>query len=695
MEALRDGDPARIGPYRLLMRLGAGAMGQVYLGEGADGRQVAVKLLNAAFAGSPEYRQRFAREVEAAKRVEGARTGHVVDADPGAERPWLATEHVPGPTLREAVAEHGAMPADRVAALGAGLAEGLAAIHGCGLVHRDLKPGNVIMAEDGPRIIDFGIARAVDASTLTGTGTVLGTYGYMAPEQITADLAEPSSDVFALGCVMAFAATGSGPFDASTVPAIIHRVISEPPRLDGVPDGLREVVGACLSKDPARRPTTGEVIGLLAAVGVPTEEPTKVDPHAGPGPYASSGPHADSGPHASPDPNAGGSPVFSPGHVGPSAQHIPQGETVAYGPPPAPKPRMGRRTLLIGGAAALGAAAVPLWFLLGPDGGPAEGGGAGGGRIGIALPSDTPPRWRSDGDHLKALFEAEGCDVDLQYAGYDPEVQVGQIKDMVDREIDALVVAVVDIQPLNGVLAWARESGVAVVAYDRLLFGAPEADYYTGFDQAKVGALQAAYIVEALGLDGQAGPFNLELFAGSPLDPTAEVFFDGAWEVLQPYVDDGRLVVRSDQRTLDQVAIIQWDADLARSRMDDLLEGFYQNGARVDAVLSPYDGISRGVIDSLQEHDYTDMPVVTGHDPDADSLPYFDDGLQAMTVLNDPETLAQATVDLVRTILDGEEPDGTAPYANGKGTVPAVLVDPVSINGDDYQEALIDSGYLD
>lgn len=194
----------------------------------------------------------------------------MVNADPDAERPWLATEYIPGPTLREAVVDVGTLDADRLAALGMGLAEGLAAIHAHGLIHRDLKPGNVIMAADGPRIIDFGIARAVDSSTLTGTGTVLGTFGFMPPEQISADAPVPAGDVFALGCVLVFAARGAGPFDASSVLAIMHRVLHEPPDLRGVPDGLREVVAACLAKDPAQRPETGELIARFAALGAAT-----------------------------------------------------------------------------------------------------------------------------------------------------------------------------------------------------------------------------------------------------------------------------------------------------------------------------------------------------------------------------------------------------------------------------------------
>ncbi|GGT67545.1 WD40 repeat domain-containing serine/threonine protein kinase [Actinomadura citrea] len=261
MDRLRDGDPRRIGPYRLEGRLGAGGMGEVFLGVSAGGRRVAVKVIRAEHLSRPEFRVRFAREVEAARKVGGFYTAQVVEADPEADEPWMATAYVPGPSLREAA------PLDvaGVRALGVALAEGLAAIHACGLVHRDLKPGNVIMSRDGPRIIDFGIARAAEATALTSTGAVVGTYAFMSPEQVRADTAGPASDVFSLGCVLAFAATGRGPFDAAEVPGIVHRIVSAPPDLTGVPAELRPAIAACLAKEPQRRPSPGEAARLLAA----------------------------------------------------------------------------------------------------------------------------------------------------------------------------------------------------------------------------------------------------------------------------------------------------------------------------------------------------------------------------------------------------------------------------------------------
>ncbi|MGW2706238.1 WD40 repeat domain-containing serine/threonine protein kinase [Streptomyces sp. NPDC001340] len=265
MQPLHTGDPDSIGGYRLEGRLGAGGMGQVFVGSSPGGRKVAVKVIRPEYARNPQFRARFTREVEAARRVGGFHTAQVVDADTDAESPWLVTEFIAGPSLHEMVGEGGPLAPEKVRLLGAGLAEGLAAIHGCELVHRDLKPGNVIMAGDGPRIIDFGIARSADASALTSLGVVVGTFAFMAPEQVRAEQAVPASDVFSMGCVLGFAATGHSPFDADSIPGIVHRIINQPPELGDLDGDLREVVAACLAKDPAQRPSVAEVVARLTA----------------------------------------------------------------------------------------------------------------------------------------------------------------------------------------------------------------------------------------------------------------------------------------------------------------------------------------------------------------------------------------------------------------------------------------------
>jgi WD40 repeat protein len=266
VDALRPGDPGQVGAYRLLGRLGAGGMGQVFLGESPGGRKVAVKLLHEAHVADAEFRARFAREVAAARMVSGFYTAPVVDADPAASPPWMVTAYVAGPSLSAAVAERGPLGVAEAQRLGAALAEGLAAIHVCGLVHRDLKPSNIILADDGARIIDFGIARAVGASALTSTGTVIGTFAYMSPEQIMGRPVGAPSDIFALGAVLAYAATGRGPFDAETIPTITYRILSEPPDLTGLDGPLRDLIEDCLRKAPEQRPALGDLLTRLAAL---------------------------------------------------------------------------------------------------------------------------------------------------------------------------------------------------------------------------------------------------------------------------------------------------------------------------------------------------------------------------------------------------------------------------------------------
>ena len=265
MEELQAGDPPQIGPYLLLGRLGAGGMGQVFLGRSPGGRLVAVKVIRAELAGDPGFRARFAREVAAARKVSGVFTAAVVDADPAAPLPWLVTGFVSGPSLAEAVGEHGALPVATVLALAAGLAEGLGAVHAAGVVHRDLKPSNVLLAADGPRVIDFGISRAVDATQMTQTGVVIGSPAFMSPEQAEGGAVGPASDVFSLGAVLVFAATGEGPFGPGAPTALMYRVVHGTPRLDRLPGPVRPLAERCLAKDPGQRPTAAQFLAELTA----------------------------------------------------------------------------------------------------------------------------------------------------------------------------------------------------------------------------------------------------------------------------------------------------------------------------------------------------------------------------------------------------------------------------------------------
>ncbi|MGW0830678.1 serine/threonine-protein kinase [Streptomyces prunicolor] len=268
MQPLGDDEPTVVGPYRLLGRLGSGGMGRVYLGRSAGGRTVAVKIVHPHFALDEEFRARFRREVDAARRVGGAWTAPVLDADPEAAVPWVATAYAAGPSLSAAVADGGPLPTATVRALGAGLAEALTAVHELGLVHRDVKPSNVLLTLDGPLLIDFGIARATEGTaSLTSTGVSVGSPGYMAPEQILGKGATGASDVFSLGAVLAYAATGESPFPGDSSAALLYKVVHEEPQLGEMDGDLRELASACLAKDPAARPTPGEVGRWLAPEG--------------------------------------------------------------------------------------------------------------------------------------------------------------------------------------------------------------------------------------------------------------------------------------------------------------------------------------------------------------------------------------------------------------------------------------------
>ena len=264
MRALESGDATRIGGFTLLARLGAGAMGTVFLARSPGGRAVAVKVIHPTLSSDAGFRSRFHREVEAARLAGGFWTAAVVDADPDAEQPWLATEYVAGPTLHEAIVEAGTLPEPTVASLAAGLAEALAAIHATGLVHRDVKPSNVILTDGGPRLIDFGIARALDHAALTAAGMVFGTPGYASPEQVTGSAVGPPSDVFSLGAVLVHAATGSTPFGAGTRTEILRRTALGSAQVGATPEALRPLVKACLDTDPSARPSPADVIAAIA-----------------------------------------------------------------------------------------------------------------------------------------------------------------------------------------------------------------------------------------------------------------------------------------------------------------------------------------------------------------------------------------------------------------------------------------------
>jgi putative multiple sugar transport system substrate-binding protein len=322
------------------------------------------------------------------------------------------------------------------------------------------------------------------------------------------------------------------------------------------------------------------------------------------------------------------------------------------------------------------------------------------GTIGIAMPEQTTLRWNSDGAELKSALEAKGYTVDLQYAGDDIPNQLAQIENMITKGSKALIIAALDGTTLSAALEQAGASDIKVIAYDRLIRDTPNVDYYTTFDNFQVGVLQANSILKGLGYPENKGPFNIELFGGSPDDNNAFFFYDGAMSVLQPLIDEGVLVVKSGQMGMDTVGTLRWDGATAQARMDNLLSAFYSDGSRVDAVLAPNDGVARGILSSLKGIGYgsgdLDYPIISGQDAEIPSIKAIIAGEQYSTVYKDTRELARVTADLVDTVLSGGEPEGldTTTYDNGVKTVPSLLLTPYEVDATNYKELVVDSGYI-
>jgi putative multiple sugar transport system substrate-binding protein len=322
------------------------------------------------------------------------------------------------------------------------------------------------------------------------------------------------------------------------------------------------------------------------------------------------------------------------------------------------------------------------------------------GSIGISMPEQTTLRWNSDGAELKSALESKGYTVDLQYAGDDIPNQLAQIENMVTKGSKALVIAALDGTTLSAVLEQAAAAGVKVIAYDRLIRDTANVDYYTTFDNFKVGVLQANSILKGLGYPEKAGPFNIELFGGSPDDNNAFFFYDGAMSVLQPLIDSKVLVVKSGQTGMDKVGTLRWDGATAQARMDNLLSANYSDGSRVDAVLSPNDGVARGILSSLKGIGYgsADLayPIISGQDAEIPSIKAIIAGEQYSTVYKDTRELARVTADLVDTVVSGGTPEGldTTTYNNGVKVVPSILLTPYEVDANNYKELVVDSGYI-
>ncbi len=358
-------------------------------------------------------------------------------------------------------------------------------------------------------------------------------------------------------------------------------------------------------------------------------------------------------------------------------------------------------SLVASGALVVGLAACA------PAGGDSGSGGGEGGLIGVAMPTKSSERWIADGNAVKSTLEEQGFQVDLQYAEDDIPTQVSQIENMITKGAKALIVASIDGTTLSEVLQTAADADIPVIAYDRLILDSENVDYYATFDNFLVGQQQAWTVLNGLGLtelDGTpiegapTGPFNIELFAGSLDDNNAFFFFDGAMDVLQPYIDDKVLVVKSGQTTIEQAATLRWDGETAQSRMEDLLTANYSDGSKVNAVLSPYDGISRGIISALTDAGYTvgaEWPIISGQDAEVDSVKAILSGEQYATIFKDTRELAKVAGGMAVAILNGEEPEvnDTETYDNGVKVVPSYLLPPVPVIKDNVVEALVDTGY--
>ena len=327
------------------------------------------------------------------------------------------------------------------------------------------------------------------------------------------------------------------------------------------------------------------------------------------------------------------------------------------------------------------------------------GGPGGKNLIGVAMPTQSLQRWNQDGENMKKELEAKGYQVDLQFANNDVNLQIQQLENMISKGCKVLVIASIDGSSLTDVLKKAAEQKIKVIAYDRLIMQTENVDYYATFDNFKVGVLQGTYIEEALGLKEGKGPYNIELFAGSPDDNNAYFFNDGAMSILQPYIDNGQLVVLSGQTEFEKIAIPAWTSATAQARMDNLITAYYSGGAKLDAVLSPNDSLAIGIIASLDSNGYgtadKPYPVLTGQDCDKPNVKAMIEGKQSMSVFKDTRTLAKQVVTMVDAILQGKEVpvNDTETYNNGVKNVPSYLCEPVFADKNNYKELLIDSGY--
>lgn len=315
--------------------------------------------------------------------------------------------------------------------------------------------------------------------------------------------------------------------------------------------------------------------------------------------------------------------------------------------------------------------------------------------IGVAMPTKDLQRWNQDGANMKQELEDAGYEVDLQYASNEPATQVSQLENMVSKGCDLLVVAAIDGSTLGEPLKQAKENGIPVIAYDRLIMNTDAIAYYATFDNYMVGQKQGEYIRDTLDLDHAEGTFNIELFTGDPADNNCNFFFGGAMDVLQPYIDSGKLVIPSGQVSFEQVATPNWDSEKAQNRMDTILSGNYSDGTQLDAVLCSNDSTALGVENSLAASYTGKYPIITGQDCDIANVKNLSKGKQGMDIFKDTRTLASQVVKMVDAVMKGEEAEvnDTKSYDNGTGIIPTYLCEPIVVTQDNYESILIDSGY--
>ncbi|MCR4757877.1 MAG: sugar-binding protein [Butyrivibrio sp.] len=320
---------------------------------------------------------------------------------------------------------------------------------------------------------------------------------------------------------------------------------------------------------------------------------------------------------------------------------------------------------------------------------------AGGGKVGVAMPTKDLQRWNQDGANMEEQLKAAGYEVDLQYASNDIATQVSQIENMISSGAQVLVIASIDGDSLGTVLAQAKEAGIPVIAYDRLIMNSDAVSYYATFDNYMVGTKQGQYIEEQLDLKNAEGPFNLEIFTGDPGDNNARFFYQGAYDVLKEYIDNGKLVVKSGQVDFDNVATANWSTENAQSRMDAIISANYADGTKIDAVLCSNDSTALGVTNSLEANYTGDWPIITGQDCDVANVKNMIAGKQSMSIFKDTRDLAKKTVEMVDAIMKGTEApvNNTETYDNGTGIIPSYLCEPVFADVNNYKELLIDSGY--